>query len=116
MNSKFKVGQKIKVVSTYYKDSTGTIAATPTLSTAFYYVHLDGANSNWFTESELELVTETLPGTSTFMLWSEWNEQQKKKALVVCECGSTKTLGTSDHPLQHSSWCPIKMEYNKEEV
>lgn len=29
-----------------------------------------------------------------------------------CECGTSITLGKDDHPMHHSSWCPIKMNEN----
>jgi hypothetical protein len=48
----------------------------------------------------------------------EWEKRQKKDAEkndpVICDCGSSITMGSGDHPTFHNDTCPIRIKYEKE--
>lgn len=37
-------------------------------------------------------------------------KQENTETKTVCECGTTKIMGTNDDPTFHSRWCPIFKE------
>lgn len=87
-----------------------------------YIVLVDGVNPNTIILDEAqELDSHSswwVDQTSTFELpKGTWNvtmgpitTSNTEKIEPVCECGTTKTLGSQDNPEFHSRWCPIFKE------
>jgi hypothetical protein len=45
--------------------------------------------------------------------WVQASTPIEKKDSPKCQCGTSITLGRDDHPMHHSSWCPVKTEDNE---